>query len=408
MPGGRGAPPWLAVETLALVGGSINALRLLADAPEAPPVRHAVPAPDGTPADPPPDALAAWPRVSIIVPARNEERNLPALLPSLIDQAYPRDRFEVIVVDDQSTDRTPAILAGFTAAGGPLRVVPGRPLPPGWKGKPWAMAQGVAAARGDWLLFTDADTVHAPTALATAVADAVDRGADLYTIMPAPVLGSPGERLIMPVVMLGILTFFAPARVNDPRSPVAIANGQFILIRRSVYDAVGGAEAVRADIAEDLEMARRVKRAGYRLVLADGSDLMRVRMYTNFRETWAGWRKNVLLSMKKEPASGVLQVAALLIGGILPFVLFPLYLARALGLGARPAPAARSAAALLGVQIVTLLVIKRRLDARLGLPWGWTFAYPLATFAFLGILLDSFWRLLSGQGVTWKGRAYTE
>jgi chlorobactene glucosyltransferase len=405
----QGPPAWLVAYTLVLLGGTARAIRQLYRQPVRPSLRQALPGPQGQPpAGDPPPGLDEWPFVSIIVPARNEERNLPALLPSVLGQAYPTDRFEVIVVDDNSTDGTAGMLDEFAARAPQLRVVRGQPLPSGWKGKPWAMHQGAAIARGDWLLFTDADTVHEPAALASSVFDAIERAADLYTIVPCPVLGSPGERLIMPIVTLGIFTFYNPTYVNDPTNPIAIANGQFILIRRAVYDAVGGVDMVRNDIAEDLEMARLIKREGYRLYLADGQDLMRVRMYYNFAETWAGWRKNVLLSMRKQPLMGAVQIVALLVGGILPFALFGAYLARALR-GAGPAARqARAAAGLTGAQVVVLLLLKRRIDVLMDLPVGWTFTYPVATVLFLLILLDSLLRLISGQGVTWKGRAYTE
>jgi chlorobactene glucosyltransferase len=355
----------------------------------------------GPDADPPPPGLGAWPFVSIIVPCRNEERNLPMLLPSLLGQSYPADRYEVIVVDDQSTDATPAILAEF-AADPRLRAVAGQPLPEGWKGKPWAMHQGAAVARGEWLLFTDADTVHEPVALASAIYDAIARGADLFTFAPCMVLASPGERLIMPIVVLGISTFYHPVFVNNPRNPTAIANGQYILVRRAVYDAVGGIDTVRDAIGEDLEFGKLVKRSGYRLWLTNGQDLMRVRMYQNFVEVWEGWRKNVLLSMRKQPVMGVLQLGSLFIGGILPFALLARYLLAALRRGA-----AGPDLALSGIQVAALIIMKRRVDQLLELPVGWAFTFPVGIFLFTLILLDSLRRLISGEGVTWKGRAYT-
>ncbi|HUS15978.1 MAG TPA: glycosyltransferase, partial [Chloroflexia bacterium] len=228
-------PAWLLIYTAGLLGGTARIIHLLTQEPERPRLRYAVQSPGGPPPSPPPAGMAEWPFVSVIVPARDEARNLPKLLPSLLDQSYPPDRFEVIVVDDQSTDASPEILADFAGRYPQLRVVQGTPLPAGWKGKPWAMHQGEQVARGEWLLFTDADTVHHPAGIASSVADAVEREVDLYTIAPCPVLSGPAERLIMPVVFLGIFTFFHPSFVNDPRSPIAIANGQYILIRRGVY-----------------------------------------------------------------------------------------------------------------------------------------------------------------------------
>src|SRR5579859_268186 len=239
-PAPRQAPPaWLVVYTLCVLGGVGRILRLLGADSRPPALRRGTAGPDGAPPSPPPPGGPDWPLVSIVVPVRNEARNLPALLPSLLTQAYPPDRYEVIAVDDQSTDQTPAILADFAARYPQLSIVSGRPLPAGWKGKPWALHQGIAHARGEWLLCTDADTVHSPASLATSVYDAVTRGIDLYTITPRSIMVGPAERLIMPIVYLGIFSFYNPSAVNDPRSPTAIANGQYILIRRAVYDAVG-------------------------------------------------------------------------------------------------------------------------------------------------------------------------
>jgi chlorobactene glucosyltransferase len=407
MPKQRSSPPaWLVGGTLLALGGSVYLTRLLGQS-TTPPLRRRAVAGAGMPASPLPPGCTAWPRVSIIVPSRNEERNLPALIPSLLAQAYPPDRYEIVVVDDQSTDATPAILAEFAADHPQLRVVGGEPLPEGWKGKCWAMAQGAAVAQGDWLLFTDADTVYEPENLASTVYDAVERQADLYTIAPELIMGGPAERLIMPIVAMGITVFYNPRYVNDPNNPVAIANGQYLLVRRSVYDAVGGVAAVRNEIAEDLEFGRLVKRNGYRLYLTEGRGLMRVRMYQNFAEVWEGWRKNVLLAMKKQPIMGVLQLGATGLGFV-PFVLLAGYGGRVLRAGRQAAPGDQMAAGLAAVQLAAIFANKRAVDRHLGLPWGWTFSFPVGLAVFVLILLDSLRRLVTGQGVTWKGRSYTE
>ncbi|MDQ2807847.1 MAG: glycosyltransferase [Chloroflexota bacterium] len=389
-------PRWLIASTAATVAGNAVVAALLTQRPPRPPPRTA--------ADLPPAGLAEWPRVSIIVPARNEARNLPLLLPSLLAQAYPADRLEIVVVDDGSTDGTAGILAAYALVYSQIRVVTGQPLPPGWKGKPWAMQQGAAVAQGEWLLFTDADTQHAPSALPTTIYDAVTRAADLYTIVPELQVIGPAERLIMPVVTLGMAVFFHPIFVNNPRSAVVIANGQYLLFRRAVYDALGGVAAVHTEIAEDLELGRLVKRHGYRLCLVDGRGLMRVRMYHNLAELWEGWRKNVLLSMKRQPAAGVLQIASLL-AGVAPFAVLLGNLGRALA-GQR-SRADRQALAFSTVQVAAMLVPKWIVDRGFGLRLGWTLSYPLGILMFIGILLDSARRLISGQGVTWKGRSYT-
>jgi chlorobactene glucosyltransferase len=395
-------PLWLVLDTALVAAGAAYAFYLLSERPPEVALRHeaGVGPLGGT------DGAASWPFVSIIVPARNEERNLPTLLPSLLNQTYPADRYEVIVVDDQSTDGTAAILAEAAARDPRLRVLRGEPLPDGWKGKPHAMMQGAAAAHGDWLLFTDADTIHHPAALLSALADAYAHQADLYTIQPDLIMDGIAERLIMPIAAMGIAATYSLKEVNDPHSPIAIANGQYILVRRAVYDAVGGIAAVRAAIAEDQAFGKLVKRQGYRLYLTIGTELMRVRMYTNLAEVWEGWGKNVVLSMRSEPFNAVRQLAALTSGGVLPFLLAGGYGLRLLGATGAARDRARWGLALSLAQIVPLLLLKRRVDRWLGLPLGWTFTYPLGMALFTLILLNSLRRLLTGQGVTWKGRSY--
>ena len=357
-----------------------------------------------------PSGGGEWPRVSIIVPARNEERNLPRLLPTLLRQHYPD--YEVVVVDDQSEDATPRILGKWAQRHTLLKVVRGSDLPreEGWLGKPHAMHQGAQAATGEWLLFTDADTTHRPLALPSAMAYALAHGVDAFSILPATELGTAIERVVMPVAYEGINLLYPAGRVNDPDSKIAIANGQFILVKREVYDAVGGAARVKDKIAEDLEFAKAVKGDGFRLRIADGRHLMSVRMYTSFAEIWEGWSKNTVLSFRENPAQGLLSVMALFVSLVLPLILLRWgrdtwrEAGRSGDLGDRVAAGWLAA---LGMGAVGVpLAYRRRVDILLGLPPGWTLTQPLGTLIFALIMLNSVIRLALGRGVTWKGRTY--
>jgi chlorobactene glucosyltransferase len=367
-----------------------------------------VPPVDGLKSVPPGDG--EWPFVSIIVPARNEERNLPTLLPSLLGQHYPN--FEVIVIDDQSTDRTPQILDAWAARDPRLRVIRGEDLPrdEGWMGKPHAMMQGARVAKGQWLLFTDADTRHDPLALSSSVAYALAHNIDLFTITPCFELVSPAEKLIMPVAMMGISVLYPFYKVNDPKSSVAIANGQYTLIRRDVYDAVGGIERVKDQIAEDLEFGKVVKSAGFRLCMADGQHLMAVRMYTNLAEVWEGWSKNVVLSFQKNPVQGAVAVSSIAAVLGLPFVLAR-WVAKMWGTAEESRRqedrlVAGWAAAVSGWLLGLPLAYRYRVGRALGISPLWTLTFPAGVALFGVLILVSLVRILTGKGVTWKGRTY--
>lgn len=351
-----------------------------------------------------------WPFISIVVPVRNEERNLPRLLPTLLAQRYPN--YEVVIIDDQSTDATPRILAEWQAKDSRLKVIRGKELPQkeGWHGKPHAMYQGAKVARGEWLLFTDADTKHSPLSISSSIAYALSHKVDLLTISPCPELGSPSEKLLMPVAFMGIFTFFPPAKVNDPNSEVAIANGQYIFIRREVYDAVGGIERVKDKIAEDLEFGKAVKSDGYRLYLADGQHLMSVRMYTNLQELWEGWSKNTVLSFRENPIVGILGVPAIVLSPTMPVIWLRWTISnwRTANRTHKPADelAAAWVTALATIGTLTPFIYRRRVDRMLGLSPIWTLTQPVGVVVFGLILLNSFLRLITGKGVTWKGRTY--
>ena len=232
--------------------------------------------------------------VSVIVPARNESGRLAPALASL--EAQTHTRLEVIVVDDESEDDTYAEASRFSSAR--IRVLQGAPLPPGWVGKSWANHQGTRLATGEWLLFTDADVIHATDAVARAVALTERLGAPGLTLLPVLESGSPAERIVQPAAAVLIRSFVAPGPLIRLRAtPTAIAAGGFILLRRTLYDDVGGHAAIRNRLVDDKALAERVKRHAGPLAIASSGGRVRVRMYRGAREVWRGWRKNTSVGL---------------------------------------------------------------------------------------------------------------
>jgi chlorobactene glucosyltransferase len=355
--------------------------------------------PEGVPLPPDPPEL-----ISVIVPARNEARNIHRCVLALLAQTYPN--YEIIVVDDRSSDETPAILAALQQEHpGRIQVVEGGDLPSGWAGKPHALQLGAQNAGGDWLCFVDADTFANPDLLAAALTTARSQQADLFTLLTDQELGSFWEKVILPLVFTALSFGFPAEQVNDPSRPEAIANGQFILIRRAVYTAVGGHAAIRDQIAEDKALAQQVKRRGYRLIVADGRRVASTRMYTRFAEIWEGWTKNIFLGMRDR--LGLLLFGAFV--GLVAALLLPVWLLGGLywflSTGA-------ASAALVAIQALALWAYLTYWRVRASLAFKisplYAFTLPLGAFIFTAMMFASAFRVLSGQGVTWKGRTYTE
>jgi len=339
-------------------------------------------------ASPPADA----PRVAVIVPARDEAHQIEACLRSLLAQDWPDLR--VVCVDDRSSDGTAQVAEGIRDPR--LTVVLGRELPEGWLGKNHANAQGVrAAGPADWYLFTDADTVHAPHAISTALAAAQRRGVAMVSFFTRMVLDNFWDRALLTSAISAIVAVFPTFIVNDRRFKLAIANGQFILVRRDAYEAVGTHAAIRDRVADDLELARLVKHGGHGLWVADGRGFVAVRMYRDLSGIWWGFVKNATAG-----AGGVHRVllgAAAMLFSVLPFAALPWALAAGDG------NAAALAAAGIGVAYAQrLLVYSSIFDVRL----GYALLLPLGQLMLAGIFVHSAWRQLTGKGPLWKGRAY--
>jgi chlorobactene glucosyltransferase len=232
------------------------------------------------------------PFVSILVPARNEELNIATCVRSLLAQDYPS--FELIVLDDQSTDATPAILDEIQKKDPRLTVLSGGSLPAGWLGKHWACSQLAGAAVGELLLFTDADTWHEAQALRESVAVLLEERADLLTAFPHEQVITWGEKLTVPI--LGFTPFaFVPVFLTRwwPQTRLSLTIGQFMLFRRTAYDAAGGHAAVRSHPVDDVMLGRRVIERGLKWILVDGTEHIHCRMYRSFGSAVAGFTRTL-------------------------------------------------------------------------------------------------------------------
>jgi chlorobactene glucosyltransferase len=357
------------------------------------------------PVPPPQDT----PLISVCIPARSEQRNIGRCVEALLAQTYPN--FEVIVLDDRSTDGTAQILKNLAKVPNlrkvPFKVISGSDLPPGWAGKPHALTQAAVAARGQWLCFVDADTFVTADALAAVYAKAMETKADLFTIMTRQIMLTFWERAVLPLVMLALSVGFSPRKVNDPSRKDAIANGQFIFIKRSVYEAVGGHAAIKGSIVEDKDLAALVKGKGYRLVVADGREVASTRMYTSLSEMWEGWTKNIYLGLRDDWRLLLLGV----FGAFLAFtaaLLLPLWLVAGAALTVAGSGLEGCVVLVEALLLWGYLIYWRILASRgMGIPGWYALTIPLGAGVFAAMMLTSAWNVLSGKGVTWKGRLYS-
>lgn len=339
--------------------------------------------------------------VTIVIPARNESETIETVVRSILASSYRP--FELLVVDDRSTDDTAAVVERLAAGDARLRLVPGEPLPEGWYGKPWACFQGARAGTGDVLLFTDADTRHEPELLGRAVAALGRERADLVTVAPHQRCVTFWERVVMPQIWLLLGIRYHPRRVNGARRERdVIANGQFILTTREAYEAAGTHAAVRHEVAEDLALAQAYFRHGRRVHFAFAERLMETRMYQGLASLVEGWSKNVYLggrqSFPEEPALRGLVPVMLL--AALGFWLLPPLALLAGALGAGVGSLSQAAIAAVGLSVLFWGLISHGMK----IPVAYGLLYPLGALTAIYIVLRSTWR--GARRVEWRGRVY--
>ncbi len=330
------------------------------------------------------------PRLSVLIPARNEAAVIGDTVQALLAQTYTD--FEVIILDDASTDATAAIAQSAGAGDPRLRVIRGEPLPAGWMGKNWACHQLSQAAAGEWLIFTDADVRWLPGAL-TALAEAMTRTrADMLTVWPTQWTLTWSERLVVPLMALAVLGYLPLPLVHYTPWPIfAAANGQCLAFRRVAYQTVGGHAAVRGHIIEDVALARRTKARGLRLRMADGAGLVACRMYRDWPSVRDGFAKNILAGHGDSIAFLLLSTAFHWLIFIFPW----LWLALGGGAGWPAWPIAVMALGV-GARALTAAATRQRPgDAAL---------MPVSTFLMTLITARAIWWRLRYGGPQWKGR----
>jgi cellulose synthase/poly-beta-1,6-N-acetylglucosamine synthase-like glycosyltransferase len=344
------------------------------------------------------------PLVSVLVPARNEQnRVLADCIRSILDQDY--GRLEIIAVNDHSTDGTGAILESIAKSDDRLRVIEGEEPPAGWLGKPNAMHQAFKHARGEWILATDADMIFDRAALRTAVDQTLAGNVDAMTLIPHFEAGSFWERVMIPTWAWVLLMFTLFYRISNPKTQAAVGIGGFFLMRRTVLEQVGGYEALKDEVLEDVRLAEMIKRSGARLFTGYAPNLLSTRMYRNFGEMWECSTKNWFSGMKFSLPFALSGVCSMYLMSVVPPLIA---LASAIGIAAGVnsglwllfIPAALSWL----LQVFVLAMVSKCS----AVSPTYALTAPLGLGLLYAMLLASSIKITTGKGVTWKGRRIYE
>ena len=340
---------------------------------------------------------AKLPFISVLVPARNEELNIHNILTSLLIQDYPE--FEVIVLNDNSGDRTGEIIDEIQKQFPRLKVLNGKHPEEGWTGKCYACKQLYEASNGEYLLFTDADTIHKKNSLRESVKIAINRKADLLTLFPENTLVSFAEKLIMPMLFFTIMLML-PLYFVDKKGfhKFSIGIGPFMLFRRDAYEKIGGHESVKSALVEDVWLARKIKESGLMLAAADGFSILSVRMYRSFKEIWNGFSKNIFAGFNFSSS----MLFAVNISYILLFFLPFLFFAIELSLLSH----VNLLLILTGIQVLILYFARFLLSYRFKLSYISSVLHPFGVIMVPVIAVNSWIWIRLRSGAKWKGRVY--
>ncbi len=335
------------------------------------------------------------PFVSILIPARNEEHNIKGCIESLLALDYPR--YEIIAVNDRSTDNTLAVLRGLEQNTSLLSVVNVEESRAGWSGKNYALHVGVNRARGTWFLFSDADTEHYPLSLRLGIQEARERSAGFLTFFSRMDCRGFWESLLQPMASCLVALWYPMEKVNDLACPMGFANGQYILMNRDTYRDIGGHLAVKDRLLEDVALSEEAKRRGIPFRIAIGTYVLKTRMYRGFKNSWNGWKRIFIHLTHRSTPVLLRSVLGLSCIGTFPLLVF---------VGALMFNAPLGVCILAGSGLLFSAAVAWIFSILSRQPQWPAVLVPLSTLVIVGILLNATWDSLIGRKTNWRGSQY--
>ena len=352
--------------------------------------------------------------LSVVIPAFDEEQNIEGCLTHVLMSERPCSRWDVIVVDDQSSDNTVKIaeqaidtVAGADQPGATVLQAGPRPKGERWVGKNWGCCQAMEQVNSEWVLFIDADVTLAPDAIRRALHQSINENADLFSLAPRLTCGCLAEWMVQPIMASLLGLGFPILEANDPASTVAFAAGPFMLFRRDSYNAIGGHRALAGEVVEDLALARRIKEGGFRLRYVLGIDAVDLQMYANLQALWEGWSKNWFLGLDRSISKSLGAGGVVLLMFTLPWLLLPASLTMAC-LSSQDQIFWLSDAGLGLIAILMQLSVRLWTRARFSVPLRHWWLMGLGGMIIGLIAPTSVWKSLTGRGWTWKGRSLAD
>jgi len=339
------------------------------------------------------------PLVSIIIPARNEENNIEECLESLLKQNYPK--IEIVVIDDRSEDRTLELLKSLSAKDQRIKIVEVKELPSGWTGKSHALYEGVKHAQGEWLLFSDADTVHDSRCLAASMNYASKFNLDAVSVEPHFEWNKFFHKLTFPIFCLIVSCIFPIFTINRKDSKRTLSNGQYILIKAKVYESIGGHEKIKDRILEDLALAENVKKSGYSYNLVLGTELEKVRMYRDIKSYWQGWSRILFLALNKNLVSALILYVLFFTISLIPFLVLAFIVVLP-----QPFLLLKSIVILNAITIFLIIIVNSFIMCIFRINPLYSLLHPISIIAAMAVGGNSIYTTYTKKGIEWKGVRY--